>query len=50
VSEWDIAAGHAILMAAGGSVRAPDGTTLHYGKRKDDYEVPSFIASGFAKH
>jgi 3'(2'), 5'-bisphosphate nucleotidase len=46
VSEWDIAAGHAILMAAGGSVRAPDGTPLHYGKKKDDYEVTSFIASG----
>jgi 3'(2'), 5'-bisphosphate nucleotidase len=46
VSEWDIAAGHAILMAAGGSVRAPDGTPLRYGKKKDDYEVTSFIASG----
>jgi 3'(2'), 5'-bisphosphate nucleotidase len=46
VSEWDIAAGHAILMAAGGSVRAPDGTPLHYGKKKEDYRVPSFIASG----
>jgi 3'(2'), 5'-bisphosphate nucleotidase len=46
VSEWDIAAGHAILMAAGGSVRAPDGTPLHYGKIKDGYTVPSFIASG----
>ncbi len=46
VSEWDVAAGHAILMAAGGSLRAPDGTPLHYGKKKDGYEVPSFIASG----
>jgi 3'(2'), 5'-bisphosphate nucleotidase len=46
VSEWDIAAGHAILMAAGGSVRAPDGTPLHYGKKQDRYEVTSFIASG----
>jgi 3'(2'), 5'-bisphosphate nucleotidase len=46
VSEWDIAAGHAILMAAGGSVRAPDGTPLHYGKKNEDYEVTSFIASG----
>lgn len=49
VSEWDIAAGHAILMAAGGSVKAPDGTPLHYGKRKEDYEVESFIASGGAQ-
>ncbi len=46
VSEWDIAAGHAILMAAGGSVRTPAGAPLHYGKRGEDYEVPSFIASG----
>ena len=48
VSEWDIAAGHAILMAAGGSVRSPEDTPLHYGKRKGDYEVTSFIASGGA--
>lgn len=46
VSEWDIAAGHAILMAAGGNVRAPDGSTLHYGKKKDGYLVTSFIATG----
>lgn len=49
VSEWDIAAGHAILMAAGGSVKAPDGSPLHYGKRKEDYEVENFIASGGAQ-
>lgn len=49
VSEWDIAAGHAILMAAGGAVRSPEGTPLHYGKRKDDYEVKSFIAFGGGK-
>ncbi len=49
VSEWDIAAGHAILMAAGGSVKTPGGSPLHYGKKKDDYEVPSFIASGGAQ-
>lgn len=49
VSEWDIAAGHAILMAAGGSIRTPEGVTLHYGKQKDDYEVPSFIATGGGK-
>ena len=46
VSEWDIAAGHAILMAAGGSVKAPDGLPLYYGKKKEDYKVTSFIASG----
>lgn len=32
-SEWDTAAGHAILLAAGGLVDGPDGRALHYGKR-----------------
>jgi 3'(2'), 5'-bisphosphate nucleotidase len=32
-SEWDTAAGHAILLAAGGLVDGPDGGTLRYGKR-----------------
>ncbi len=31
-SEWDTAAGHAILRAAGGEVFAPDGQPLAYGK------------------
>ena len=30
--EWDTAAGDAILRAAGGSVRTPDGAALRYGK------------------
>jgi 3'(2'), 5'-bisphosphate nucleotidase len=32
-SEWDTAAGHAILLAAGGLVDGPDGSPLGYGKR-----------------
>ena len=31
-SEWDTAAGHAILLAAGGRVDGPDGKPLAYGK------------------
>ena len=31
-SEWDTAAGHAILIAAGGRVDGPDGAPLAYGK------------------
>lgn len=31
-SEWDIAAGHAVLQAAGGRIITEDGTTLRYGK------------------
>lgn len=45
VSEWDIAAGHAILVAAGGSVTAPGGSALRYGKIEDGYLVREFIAS-----
>ena len=32
-SEWDTAAGHAILVAAGGRVDGPDGNALKYGKK-----------------
>lgn len=39
-SEWDTAAGHAILLAAGGRVDGPDGLALAYGKK-------AFINRGF---
>jgi 3'(2'), 5'-bisphosphate nucleotidase len=42
--DWDIAAGHAILEAAGGSVTAPDGSPLHYGT--PELLIPAFIALG----
>lgn len=42
--EWDTAAGHAVLAAAGGSVRRLDGTALQYGKRSLDN--PHFVARG----
>ena len=43
--EWDTAAGHAVLVAAGGSVtRADDGSPLGYGK--PGFENPNFIARG----
>jgi 3'(2'), 5'-bisphosphate nucleotidase len=42
--DWDIAAGHAILVAAGGAVNTPDGAALHYGS--GDLLIPDFIASG----
>jgi 3'(2'), 5'-bisphosphate nucleotidase len=32
-SEWDTAAGHAVLLAAGGLVDGPDGNPLRYGKQ-----------------
>ena len=42
--DWDIAAGHAILTAAGGSVVAPDGSSLIYGSA--DLIIPAFVAWG----
>lgn len=42
--EWDTAAGHAVLAAAGGSVRALDGAPIAYGK--PGFENPPFIARG----
>lgn len=39
-SEWDTAAGHAILLAAGGLVDGPDGAPLRYGK-------PAFLNRAF---
>jgi len=42
--EWDIAAGHAVLEAAGGSVRTLDGAPLRYGKQGLDN--PDFVARG----
>jgi 3'(2'), 5'-bisphosphate nucleotidase len=42
--EWDIAAGQAVLEAAGGSVRTLDGTPLRYGK--PGLDNPDFVARG----
>jgi len=43
-SEWDVAAGHALVTAAGGVVTAPDGTDLAYGRK--GFRVPGFVAWG----
>jgi 3'(2'), 5'-bisphosphate nucleotidase len=45
-SEWDIAAGHAVLSAAGGAVLATNGEPLTYGRMETRLRVPSFIAWG----
>ncbi len=42
--EWDTAAGHAVLLGAGGTVIAPDGEPLRYGKPQ--YRNSWFVASG----
>lgn len=46
--EWDVAAGHALLTAAGGVVTTPQGTTLSYGRVAENFRVPAFIAWGDA--
>ena len=43
-SEWDIAAGHALLTASGGVIGAPDGTPLAYGCADESFRVPGFVA------
>jgi len=44
--DWDVAAGHAVLAAAGGSVVKPDGAALVYGS--PELRIPAFIARGGA--
>jgi 3'(2'), 5'-bisphosphate nucleotidase len=44
MSEWDIAAGHAVLIAAGGAMRKLDGSALRYGQ--GNFLVAGFIAAG----
>lgn len=44
--EWDTAAGHAVLRAAGGCVLTAEGAPLTYGKRARGYDNPAFIAWG----
>jgi 3'(2'), 5'-bisphosphate nucleotidase len=43
-SEWDVAAGHALLAAAGGAVTTPTDAPLTYGR--PDLRIPAFIAWG----
>ncbi len=42
--EWDIAAGHAVLAAAGGRIEQVDGSPFSYGK--PDFANPHFAACG----
>lgn len=43
-SEWDIAAGHAILIAAGGALTRPDGAPITYGRA--GFRIDAFVAWG----
>jgi 3'(2'), 5'-bisphosphate nucleotidase len=44
--EWDVAAGHALVTAAGGKVTGPRGGELQFGKTAGDFILPAFIAWG----
>ena len=44
--EWDTAAGHAVLAAAGGSVTTLDGRPFTYGKVEEKFANPFFVARG----
>jgi 3'(2'), 5'-bisphosphate nucleotidase len=45
-SEWDIAAGQAVVTAAGGTVTDDAGAPLRFGERRDTFIVPAFVAWG----
>lgn len=45
-SEWDVAAGYALVTAAGGRVTDSKGASLHFGEARGDFLVPEFIAWG----
>ena len=44
--EWDTAAGHAVLLAAGGTMTTLDGKPFTYGKTADKFANPFFVAKG----
>jgi 3'(2'), 5'-bisphosphate nucleotidase len=44
--EWDVAAGHALVTAAGGMVTDGAGAALRFGAGAKDFIVPEFIAWG----
>lgn len=44
--EWDVAAGHALVVAAGGCVLTPQGTPLAYGRAAENFRVPAFVVWG----
>jgi 3'(2'), 5'-bisphosphate nucleotidase len=47
--EWDVAAGHAVVTAAGGKVTDSTGAALRFGAGREDFIVPEFIAWGDPK-
>jgi 3'(2'), 5'-bisphosphate nucleotidase len=48
-SEWDVAAGCAVVTAAGGKITDSTGAALRFGERREGFIVPEFIAWGDLK-
>jgi 3'(2'), 5'-bisphosphate nucleotidase len=46
ICEWDVAAGHALLAAAGGMLTQPDGAQLNYGRIDAGLRIGAFVAWG----
>jgi 3'(2'), 5'-bisphosphate nucleotidase len=44
--EWDVAAGHAVLQAAGGQLKTPEGEDFVYGKADAGFRNGWFVARG----
>jgi 3'(2'), 5'-bisphosphate nucleotidase len=44
--EWDVAAGHAVVVAAGGTITDSSGAALRFGGLREGFIVPEFIAWG----
>jgi 3'(2'), 5'-bisphosphate nucleotidase len=44
--EWDVAAGQAVLVAAGGMVLTPENGPLAYGRADAGFRIPAFVAWG----
>lgn len=44
--EWDVAAGHVVVVAAGGTVTDRQGAPLRFGNAASNFRIPAFIAWG----
>ena len=44
--EWDVAAGHAVLEAAGGRMTTVEDLPFHYGKASEGFRNGGFVARG----
>jgi 3'(2'), 5'-bisphosphate nucleotidase len=44
--EWDVAAGHAVVTAAGGKITDSKGAPLRFGEAREGFLIPEFIAWG----